>query len=118
MLWNERSPDFQKAYSQFMMNRLLSLDSQWILLLEQIISMRKFTDRLHHDCIVSFMAGKKWKFGWIDYQAFYPRNDERLTRAISLYYEIGSEDSKLAAARMDESQKKRIMVLAGVSKED
>jgi len=118
VLWGERSPEFRKAYSQFMINRLLSLDPGLIFLLELIISRRKFTDMQHHDCIVCFMKKKQWRFSWNDYSQFYPRNDAKLIRAISMYYELGTEDAKSIAARMDDKAKNRMLALTGMAKDE
>jgi len=115
VLWHDRTPEFKKAYSQFMINRLLTMDPRWLMLLEVIISQRKLTDRQHHDSIVSFIDGKKWSFSWMEYQDLYPRNDEKVLRAVSLYYEIGSEDAKLMILKMDKKEQERMCSLCGMS---
>jgi len=113
VLWHDRTPEFKKAYSQFMINRLMTLDSRWLKFLDVIISQRKLSDRQHHDSIVSFINGQGWAFSWMDYQAIYPKNDEKILKAVSLYYEIGSEDAKLMISRMDKKEQERICGLCG-----
>jgi hypothetical protein len=113
-LWVDRSPEFRKAYSQFMLNRLMTLDSRFFRLLEQATTM-KFTNQQHHDFFVSIIAGKGWSLR--GYKDRYPKNDDSLVRAVCLYYEIGTADARLAASRMSEEEARQMLIKAGMAKE-
>ncbi len=89
--WAELDDDFKKAYSQFMLNRLISSKKQYLPIIAKLSTM-KLSDDKHYAFLCSLINKQKHYF---DYKSY---KQNKLLDALTVYsleheFEIGYKDA-------------------------
>lgn len=89
--WSELSDDFKKAYSQFMLNRLVSSKKQYLPIIAKLSTMR-LSDEKHYEFLCSLINRQKHYF---DYKSYKQNKvlDNLSVYALEHEFEIGYKDA-------------------------
>lgn len=90
--WNELDEYFQKAYSQFMINRFIS-DKPFYAPLVALISQYKISDEMHYTYLTSFIGKQKHYFSYKSYKNT-KEVDELAIYAIEHEFKLGRRDAQ------------------------
>lgn len=89
--WAELDDDFKKAYSQFMLNRLVSSKKQYLPIIAKLSTM-KLSDDKHYEFLCSLINKQKHYF---DYKSYKQNKalDNLTVYALEHEFEIGYKDA-------------------------
>lgn len=90
--WCELSDEFKKAYSQFMLNRLVSSKKQYLPIVAKLSTL-KLTDEQHYTFLCSLINAQKHYF---DYKAYRTKKDvnENSIKAIMKEFNVSKRTAK------------------------
>jgi hypothetical protein len=90
--WNELTDEFKKAYSQFMLNRLVSSKKQYLPIVAKL-STQKLTDEQHYMFLCSLINPQKHYF---DYKAYKTKKDvnENTIKAVMKEFNVSKRTAK------------------------
>lgn len=90
--WMELPENFHKAYSQFMLNRLISSKEHYVMPIE-LISRCKVSDQVHYEYCCSFINKQKHYF---NYKAYKNTKDEDklAVYAMRMEYQISPREAE------------------------
>ena len=90
--WNELTDEFKKAYSQFMLNRLVSSKKQYLPIVAKLSTM-KLTDEQHYLFLCSLINEQKHYF---DYKAYKTKKDvnENTIKAVMKEFNVSKRTAK------------------------
>lgn len=102
----EESEDFDKIYSQYMINLYFSMFPDTIAIVNEVNSMIDLTNRMHYDFLYNFVRKNK-RFG------YQKKTKEEDLRYIADVYSVGKTEAEEINKLLTEEQKEIIKGLKG-----
>lgn len=89
--WSELDEDFKKAYSQFMINRIVSSKKQYLPIIAKLSTL-KLSDEKHYEFLCSLINKQKHYF---DYKSYKQNKvlDKLTVYALEHEFQIGYKDA-------------------------
>lgn len=103
--WEKLPEEYQKAYSQFMINRYLS-SYEYLLPLLNEITISQLTDAQHYMLLYTWVKHTKHYFNWDAYKI--EKIDNDLLLSIKKEYKIGTKEAKRYLSILSIEQQEQI----------
>lgn len=104
--WDNLPEDFNKSYSQFMINRFASSTDLYVIPLAEL-DKYKVSNKVHHMYITSFFQKKSHYFNYKAYKKTKSKFEDTIP-LIARYFEIGEKEAAIYLDLLTEKQIKEI----------